>query len=264
MSEEFRDIYEFDLQDVPLSCTWVIIGPPGSGKTSLIENIAYYHKHRYATAKVFMGTPGAYKRMCSIFPPLFVSGSYDEEELKDHITRQRTCIQENNNDINLNPGDPGYVGNYSLVILDDVTDDPKIFKTKIMRGIFKLGSQHWAELCLVGSQYALDMPPDTRKSVSYVALFREPEENERRKLYDNFGGLAGTYKEFCALMDGITGDYTCLIFKKRGQSNSSVENVFYYKTINPADLGDWKFGCEEYRRHGEERYNKKFKEVVEY
>lgn len=263
MSDEIvKDLYEFDLQDIPLSCTWIIVGPPGSGKTSLIENIAYYHKHRYPVGRVFMGTPGAYKRMCSIFPPLFVSQSYEEEEEKDHITRQRTCIQENNDELNLNPGDNGYVGNYALNILDDVTDDPKIFKTKIMRGLFKLGSQHWAQLCLLGTQYALDMPPDIRKSVSYVAIFKETEHNERKKLYDNFGGSAGTFKDFCELMDGL-GDYTCLIFKKRSQSMVMEENVFYYKTVNPATFGDWKFGCKEYREYGEQRYNKKYVEKVE-
>lgn len=262
--EVLRDAYEFDIQDLPLSNTWIIVGPPGSGKTSFIENLAYYNKHKYPVGRVFMGTPKAYKKMCDIFHPLYVSSSYDEEQLKDHITRQRTCIHENNMDLELNDDKIGYVGNYALTIMDDVTDDPKIFKSKVMKGIYKLGSQHWAQMFLLGTQYALDMPADIRKSVSYVAIFKEPEMNEREKIYKNFGGLCGTFKDFCYYMDQLTGDFTCLVIKKRGQSNAAEDSVFFYKVQNPEELGKWKFGSEEYRRYAEERYNKKYQEVTEY
>ena len=68
-----------------------------------------------------------------------------------------------------------------IEILDDCSDDPKIYRTKIIRGAFKNGRQHWKRQFWVGLQYAIDMGPDIRKSVSYVFIFREPEENERKK-----------------------------------------------------------------------------------
>lgn len=128
-----------------------------------------------------------------------------------------------------------------------------------MRGLFKLGSQHWNQLYIVGSQYAIEMPPDVRKSASYVALFREPEEIERKKLYTNFGGLAGSYDNFCDLMDQLTGDYTCLIFKKRSQSNNMEDCIFWYRT---KVLKPWKFGCKEYRAWGKERYDTNYVEKI--
>ena len=128
-----------------------------------------------------------------------------------------------------------------------------------MRGLFKLGSQHWNQLLMVGSQYAIDLPPDIRKSVSYVAIFREPEEGERKKLYLNLGGSCGKYETFCELMDQITGDYSCMIIKKRSQSNKMEDNVFYMKT---KVLKDWKFGCKEYRDWGRSRYNSKFQDEL--
>lgn len=242
--QETKRISEFRFEDVPLSCTWIIIGPPGSGKTTFIENMCYNLKHRYPTARAFIGTEGGYKRFCDIFHPLYVSNYYDENEEKSHITRQRKCNVENHEK---------YIGNYSINILDDVSDDPKIYKTKTMKGLFKLGSQHWNQLFMVGSQYAIDMPPDVRKSVSYVAMFAEPEEIERKKLFKNFGGLAGSYENFCDLMDQVTGDYTCLIFKKRTQSNNIEDNIFYYRTKPLPE--NWKFGCDEYRNWGKSRYN---------
>lgn len=218
--------------------------------TTLMENFAYYRKDVYPTAKVFMCTEEGYKHFCKIFHPLYVSNFWDEKEEEKHVLRQRTCELENGR---------GYTGNYAINIIDDASDDPKIYKTKLMKGLFKLGSQHWAQLLMIGSQYAIDMPPDIRKAVSYVALGREPEMNERKKLYDNFGGLAGSFERFCDLMDQITGDYTFLIFKKRSQSNKLEECVSWFRTKK---LGPWKFGCKEWRAHAEERYDPNYVETI--
>jgi len=243
-------INEFRIEDMPLSCTWFCIGPPGSGKTTFIENLLYYRKHVYPVCRSFIGTEGGYKRFCKITHPLYCSNYYSEEEEKNHVMRQKICEQENGK---------GYPGNYAANVIDDASDDPKVYKTKIMKGLFKLGSQHWAQLCMVGTQYAIDMPPDIRKSVSYVAIFFEPEAGERKKLYTNFGGLAGSYENFCELMDAITGDHTALIFKKRTQSPNIEDNIFYYKT---QVLDDWKFGCKEYHKWASTRYDSNYVEQV--
>lgn len=244
-------INEFRLEDIPASCTWIIVGPPGSGKTTFIENMCYYHKHKYPVCRSFIGTDGGYKRFCSITHPLYCSNYYSEEEEKSHIQRQRQCELENGK---------GYQGNYAINIIDDASDDPKIYKTKTVKGLFKLGSQHWAQILLLGTQYAIDMPPDVRKSVSYVAIFFEPEMQERKKLYNNFGGLAGTFEDFCTYMDEVTGDYTCLIFKKRTQSQHREDNVYYYKTKKMPDK--WKFGCKEYHEWAKDRMNSNYIEQI--
>lgn len=216
--------------------------------TTFIENMMYILKDRYPVATAFIGTEGAYERFSQILHPLYVRSRYDEEEEKSHILRQKTCALENGSK---------HQANYAINVLDDVSDDPKIYRTSVMRGLFKLGSQHWHQLLFVGSQYAIDMPPDVRKSVSYVAIFMEPEDQERKKLYNNFGGLAGSYENFCDLMDQLTGDYTCLIFKKRTQTQSLEDNIFWFRGQN---LPLWKFGCKEYRKWAEERYDKDYVE----
>lgn len=250
MSQSQKILHEFNPEDTPLSCTWIVVGNPGSGKSTFMENMCYFLKHRYPVGRVFIGTEDGYKKMSSIFHPLYVSNYYSEDELKSHVKRQKTCSLEN---------EKGYEGNYSITIIDDASDDPKVYKTKVVRGLFKLGSQWWNQLMMIGSQYAIDMPPDIRKSVSYVAIFYEPEEPERKKLYNNFGGLAGSYENFCELMDQVTGDYTCLIFKKRTQSQNMEDNIFWFKTT---PLQPWKFGCKEYREWAKNRYNQNFIEEV--
>lgn len=214
--------------------------------TTLIENLAYYLKHRYPVARIFTGTPEGYKDMSRIFHPLYVSNIYSEDKEKMHISRQKKCVEQNGSK---------YIGNYAINVIDDATDNPAVFKTPTFLGLFKIGSRHWAQLFIIGTQYAIDLPPAVRKSVSYVALFFEPELKERKKLYENFGGLAGTYEDFCTLMDKVTGDYTCLIFKKRTQTYNIEDNVSWFQT---KQLDKWSFGCKEYREWGDARYNKSF------
>jgi len=246
------NLKEFRIEDIPRSCTWIIVGNPGSGKTTFMENLMYYNKHKYPVGRFFIGTQSGYEKFGKIAHPLFTSGKYDEDQEKKHILRQRTCETENGKN---------YEGNAAINILDDCSDDTKIYKSKTVKGLFKLGSQHWDQLFMVGTQYAIDFPPDVRKAASYVAIFYEPEEMERKKLYNNYGGLAGSYSNFCDLMDQVTGDFTCLIFKKRGVKTNKIEdNIFWYQT---KQLGKWEFGCREYREWGKTRFDSRKPENLE-
>lgn len=212
--------------------------------TTFIENLCYDLKHIYPVARIFIGNPGGHKRFGNIFGGLYVNDEYNEDEEKMHIDRQKKCIEENGST---------YVGNYAINILDDISDDPKIFKSKNFRGLLKIGSQHWAQLCMIGSQYAIDMPPDLRSAVSFVAIFFQPEKKELKKLYENFGGLAGTFEEFCDLMEQVTGDHRCLIFRKRADSYNREKNIFWYRTT---PRKEWEFGCKEYRSWNKKRGKK--------
>lgn len=241
-------IQEFDfekmMRDTP-SCTWFVIAPPGSGKTTFIENLAYSVKHKYPTARVFAGTQSAYDRFCKVFGTLFTSMGYDEEAERKHIERQKLCAKENGNK---------HPSNYAINILDDVCDDPKIFRTKLMNDIFKNGSQHYHQIFIVAVQYAIDIPVALRNSVSYVAIFRILDEAMLKKLYQNFGGPCGTFKRFSQFMEKITGDHHCLIIDRRSQSPNVEDHVYWYKTWDiEKQIPDWRFGTREYQIWNKER-----------
>uniref|UniRef100_A0A6C0LYY3 Uncharacterized protein n=1 Tax=viral metagenome TaxID=1070528 RepID=A0A6C0LYY3_9ZZZZ len=246
-------IHEFDITKMPRSCTWFVIGPPGTGKSRFIADMAYYTKHIYPVARVFSETEDSNTFFGGggsggIFPPLFVSEDYSEEAERNHVLRQKLCKQDSDCE-----------NGSALNILDDCSKDPKIYRSILVQNLFKNGSRHWDQLCMVGLQYAIDVMPVIRKCVSYVALLREAEVNEREKLYKNFGGLAGSFKNFCDLMDQLTDDHTALIINKRSQSNDPAECFFYYKAeIHEDDNGkpNWKFGCNEYWEWSKKRYNK--------
>lgn len=243
------------VKQLPKSFTAIVVGPPKSGKTFSIAHLMYLLEHRYPTASVACGTEDSQGTFGDFCPKLFVNNVYDEEEQLNHVKRQKLVIREG--------GEP-----HHFEVIDDCSDDPKIYKSKLMVGAFKNGSQWWKRAFVMGMQYGQDFPPGIRKSVSFVILFREPEPNEREKLYKNFGGICGTYKNFCDLMDQFTGDHQCLVIVKQSLSNNLEDCIFWWKadgfkhkdgSFKPYPEG-WKYGCDEYKEWHKKRYNKNYVE----
>lgn len=237
-------IREFPINEIPASCTWVIIGAPQSGKSTFIEDLCYWNKHKYPCARVWSETDDTQKNYQKFIKKLFITNEYVNTEHEHCIVRQKKCITEKCKKPSC------------IYIIDDCNTDKKIFSSKLMKGQFKNGSRWWDCLFIIGSHYVFDMGPDLRKSVSYVALFREPSHDERKKLWQNFA-IGCNFKEFCQLMDQITGDYTCLIFQKRSQSNKMEDCIFYYKA---REHGEWELGSKQYKKWHKKRYNKNFQE----
>jgi len=254
MPDEIKQvaIKEFEIEKTELSCTWFVVGAPGSGKSNFIQALIYYNRNKYPVVRVFNGSEDSIQNKNRLgfskhIEPLYCTPYYDEEDEKRFIARQRQCLFEKCT----NP--------YAINILDDIGDDPKLFKTKVMRGLFKLGSRHWAMMAVVGTQYAIDLPTDIRSSVSYVAIFKEPNEVNRVKLYKNFGGCCGSYQNFCQLMDVLTGEYSCMIINRRSNSNNIEDCVFYFKADN-FDNKKFNMGCQEFRDWAKSRYNPNYVE----
>lgn len=215
--------------------------------TSLMENFCYANRHRYPVARVFIGVEDNYKRYCNIFGNLFVSNVYQETDERKHILRQKTLKME------------GHTVGHAINIIDDALEDAAAFRTPTIKSLFKQGSQHFNQLLMIGTQYAVDFPPDIRANASYVILGRNPDVGQRRLLYDNFGGICGEFKDFCKLMDNLTGDYTFMVINKRASSNNLEDCVFWYRT-KPLPL--WQFGCKEMREWNKKRYNTDYAEEI--
>lgn len=249
------EIREFCPEDLPLSFSMLAIGGPGSGKSNAIEAICHARKHLYPVARCFCGSETMFERMASITHPLYVTSRYEDDEEKQYIIRQKTCIRENGKqDIN----------NYAINIIDDCSDNRVIFTKKPFQNLIKNCSRHGCNAIFIGTQYALDMDPAVRSSVNYVLVFRQVDDEPRRKIWRNFGGVFGSYERFCDALDQITEEkYTCMVINRRAESTKLEDCVFWYKAKNAATFGKWKLGCKEYHKHAEERYNKDYVDDIE-
>ncbi len=214
-----------------------------TGKSFLITSVLYEKRACFPVGLVMSGTEDSNHHYSTMFPPLFVYDELNTEALKKFTNRQKIAKQ--------------YLPNpWALVLLDDCTDDPKIFNSKLFQGIYKNG-RHWSMLFIMSLQYCMDVRPVIRNNIDGVFILREPGLKSRKTLYENYASIVPTFKLFCALMDDITNDYTALYINNRLQSNRWEDCVFWYKA-SPVPKG-WKFGAPEFWQFNEQRYNEDYK-----
>jgi hypothetical protein len=248
------NIKEFDPQGMPVSCTWIIIAPPTTGKSTLIENFLYLNRHKYPCGRAFVGSPDAYKQAKKIFGDLYVTLGWDQDQYRSVCQRQVEQGVEFEKDA---------VERRLSLVVDDCSDDTNIYKTKQVISTFKNGSQHWQTLAMFATQYAMDFPPSVRASVSYVAIGRETDAVRRKTIYENFGGVCGTFDDFNKIMDTIAEGHRFLIISKRAKTNNREDCLFYYETFRmdkDKKFKNWKFGAKEFRESGKLRVDPNYKE----
>lgn len=221
----------------------VIIGKPKSGKSNLIRALMYYKKHLIPAAMVMCSTEdvnGDYKRY---LPDTFLFNEYDEDKIQEYINRQKLSVKHLPNP-------------WSLLLLDDCTDDPAAFRKPIQHQLYKYG-RHWQMLYIVSLQYALDIKPSIRTSVDGVFIFRDPNLKNRRSLYENYASVIPDFQTFCDLMDAITEQYTALYIHNMSETNNWQDCVFYYKAPDMSKV-TFRFGSNDYWNFHNQRYNNEY------
>lgn len=234
-------IHEFPLHEMKPNSKIVIIGKPATGKSTLTRDIIKALRHHFPVAKIFSGTEDNNHFYSSMIPDTFIHSEYSEEEMESFVKRQKLAMREN----------PGRAN--ALLILDDVSDDPKFFNRPLFQKFYKNGRQ-WDMFFILALQYGMDIKPVIRTNVDYVFIFREPIEKNRKALYENYCSIMGTYDDFCDIMDQLTEDFGCIVIDNRQQSNNISDCVYYYTARLHND--EFKFGCDELWQWHEQRYNK--------
>jgi hypothetical protein len=244
------EIKELDLDIIPPSTARymdpeyggskiVVIGKPGTGKSTVISSILYAKKHIIPAGIVMSGSEDSNGFYSKIFPATFVFNSYDEEQLKTFVKRQKIAKQ--------------HIANpWAVVLCDDCTDSNKIFNSRLQQGLFKRG-RHWKLLYILSLQYAMDVNPAIRTNVDGVFILREPILKNRKTLFENYASIVGDFSIFCELMDQLTNDYTCLYIHNASQSNDWKDCVFYFKA--PIVPPNFKFGSREFWKFHHKRYD---------
>jgi len=224
----------------------VVVGKPGTGKSSLIKGLLYSKKHIFPIGMAMSGSEDTNHAFAEIMPSTFVYNDYDEEKIKDFIKRQKLARQHLPNP-------------WGVIILDDCTDDPRVFNKPLQNALYKKG-RHWKMLYLLSLQYAMDVKPQIRTNIDGIFILREPIESNREKLYRNFASIIPTYELFCDLMNQLTEDYHAIYIHNATRSNNWKDCVFYWKAKLPPH--GWKFGCPEYWDFHHQRYNTEYRDPI--
>jgi len=221
----------------------IVIGKPHTGKSTLIASLLYAKKHIIPTAMVMSGTEDSNGFYQQFIPSSFVYNEYNEEKIKDFVKRQKIAKEYCQNP-------------WSALVVDDCTDEPKIFNKPVQHGLFKRG-RHFKFLYILSLQYAMDIRPVIRMNVDGVFILREANPKIRKSLWENYAGIISDYSVFCSLMDQLTEDFHAIYIDNTSQKADWESCVYYYKA--PIHLlKDFKFGCKDYWAFHEKRYNTEY------
>jgi len=208
-------IKELDPSNIKKSSKIVMIGKPGTGKSSIIASILFLKKHLYPVIQVFSGTENHTGFFKQFVPELFIYDDIDEEAIMNFVKRQVIAKK--------------YLENpYGVLVIDDCTDDPKILNKPLFQKLYKNG-RHFNMLFILSLQYALDIKPNIRNNIDGVFIMRETNINTRKKLWENYASVIPTFSMFCKIMDEITSDYTALYIDNQTTTNDYRDCIYYYK-----------------------------------
>ena len=252
MTERSIFIKELDLNIIPPSYDKiydidqggpkiVVIGKPGTGKTTLITSLLYNKKHIFPVGMVMSGTEDSNGHYGKIFPGSFVYNKLDETKVEDFCKRQRLARKHIKNP-------------WAILLLDDCTDDPKILKKPLFQALYKYG-RHWKMMFILSLQYCMDVLPVVRTNVDGTFILRETNIRNRKNLWEHYAGIISDFGTFCEIMDQITDDYTALYIHNATKSNKLEDCIFWYKADTSKIPANFKLGCQEFWDFHEERFN---------
>ena len=224
----------------------VVIGKPGTGKTTLITSILYQKRHIFPCGMVMSGTEDSNGHYGQVFPKTFVYNQLKEDRIESFIRRQKIAKQHLQNP-------------WSVLLLDDCTDDPKLFNKPLFQGLYKNG-RHWKMMFILSLQYCMDVKPVIRTNVDGTFILREPSIKNRRSLWENYAGIVPDFSMFCDIMDQITDDYTALYIHNNIQSNKLEDCLYWYKADPHTE--EFRVGSQDYWDFHNDRFDSNFIEEI--
>ena len=217
-----------------------------TGKTTLISSLLYEKSHIFPVGVVMSGTEDSNGHYRKMFPSTFVYNKLEEPKIEDFVKRQKIAKKHLKNP-------------WAVLLLDDCTDDPKIFNKPLFQGLYKNG-RHWKCWYILSLQYCMDIKPVIRTNIDGTFILRETNLKNRKALWENYAGVIPDFSMFCDIMDQLTDDYTALYIHNTTQSNNIEDCVFYYKA-RPIPR-DFKFGSTEFWDFHNARYNPEYIDPV--
>lgn len=209
-------IKTFDPRCITRNTTGTVIlavGQRRTGKTHLLEDLIYMLNKRYDYGIVITPTMNTIKIFQKHMPPCFIYNAFSEHTINSILEAAETT------------GVPNRM--WGFIMIDDCNSDKKELNCVALKKLFNNG-RHYLIDVFWGLQYIKDMPAHLRSQVEYVFMFKEKNEDNVRKLYDQFlRSSTDSFSEFKQLFKHITTSkkFTCLVLDTI--TSPDVDNQLY-------------------------------------
>lgn len=215
------NIYEADFQNIKPCASVMVLGKRRSGKTTLSKHITQYLDSKINRFVAFCGNLDAQVEWKSVIPPLFVHGK-NLESLRNIVAQQDemvSCYTEKKQDI------PKEVR--ICIIMDDCGCDKDFLKTKVVKDLFSNG-RHYGITIVILCQYIYQIDPEIRTNIDYLAILRQTNVKNIKKIYDEFASFTKNMEELKHILELSTTNYGCCWIDNTAQS-SLVQKCIFFK-----------------------------------
>jgi hypothetical protein len=196
---------------------------------SFLTRDIFFHHRTIPKGIIFSGTENANPFYGDFIPDTFIHSEYNPELIETVLVNQGKKIRESRKQ---GLGDSGCLPeNRFFIVLDDMLADANAWKKeRTIQEIFFNG-RHFNIFFILTMQYPLGIPPALRSNIDYVFVFNEPSIKNRKKIYDDYGGVIPTFDHFQNILDSCTQNFECLVIKTSGNSSDIKDQVFWYKAL---------------------------------
>ena len=207
----------------------VLCGGRGAGKTTLILDICYRAPHIFndpqSSGIILSGSEEGELLFSKYCPPAFMyyenSPSALAKVIEQAKRERRTsgrCRQR-------------------WIIVDDLSDDPKIFKARVYRQLAMLG-RHFNIFVMIAVHDACTLPIYIRNQVDYIFMLRTSAEIDIQRLHKFYAGMFPSLKQMRDTFFATTQNRGALVVHKTS-TGLLHDSIFSYRaqTHGPFPIG---------------------------
>jgi hypothetical protein len=214
------NLKKFNLNRIKDDHKIVMIGHSGSGKSFCLREILS-HKTDIPVGTVISQTEFANRFFSAFVPGRFISDEYTPDRTEKYLKRQFQVNDASKEDDRIDPR--------AFLILDDcLSERVEINRDKCLKYLFFAG-RHVNSFTALCMQYPLGLSPDMRGNIDFVFIFREPNAQNRRRIFETYAGMFPNYDIFTQVMDQCTQNFECMVIDNTTVSNRLDDQVFWYK-----------------------------------
>lgn len=206
-------IREWDATNMSNGTLTLIIGPQGTGKSTIVKELCYQLRNKVDYAIGFSATESS---MSEFIPASLIYNNFDEDVLQGLIDQQRSKCQDRDK-------------LRALVVFDNMDHDKTLATCKAIRELFN-SHRHLQITVIMTLQCFIDLLPDLRSKADYVFACHNNSIMQQKQLHTQFFGCFPKYKDFTYAMDKFTNNHNCLVGDFKTSHGYTVSgNVYWFK-----------------------------------
>ena len=214
-------INKFDPTSIESTSIVLLIGPRGTGKSVLQNDLMYHLRDRFSFGVAMTPTKDTMDAWKGKIPRSCIYEKYRQSVVEELLAIQDRGENDNRKLHNL------------FLLLDDCMFEKKLLASDCMRELFMNG-RHKNVFFMNTVQYMMDTPPQIRGCIDYVFVLKDSILTNRKRLYEYFFGIFPSLADFNRTMTTCTADYQCMVFCKKGRtppgaSEKLEHSIFWYK-----------------------------------